>query len=132
MFFTLVLASIFLSIYDLKHHRISNRALAALFFIFLILSFFEKSQLHIVQALILFVFSLLAYRLGLGAGDVKLILLLSIFFLPTTYSGANRLISGFLVFSALLVAINRIRGRLLSDSMAMAPAICAAYIWCAR
>ena len=132
MFLSLVLASIFLSLYDLKYHRISNKALCALLVIFLTLSHFENSQLHIVNALILFSFSLIAYRFGLGAGDVKLILLLSIFFLPTTYLGANRLISGFVVFSAFFIAVNRIRGRLLSDSMAMAPAICAAYIWCAR
>ena len=132
MFLSLVLASIFLSLYDLKYHRISNKVLCALLVIFLSFSHLEKSQLHIVNALILFSFLLIAYHFGLGAGDVKLILLLSIFFLPTTYSGANRLISGFVVVSALLIAVNRIRGRLLSDSMAMAPAICAAYIWCAR
>ena len=132
MFLTLVMASIVLSLYDLKYHRISNKALCTLLVIFLTLSHLENSQLHIVNALILSSFSLIAYRFGLGAGDVKLILLLSIFFLPTTYSGANRLISGFVVVSALLIAVNRIRGRLLSDSMAMAPAICAAYIWCAR
>ena len=126
------MASIFLSLYDLKYHRISNKALCALLLIFLTFSHLEKSQLHIVNALILFSFLLIAYHFGLGAGDVKLILLLSIFFLPTTHLGANRLISGFVVFSALSIAVNRIRGRLLSDSMAMAPAICAAYIWCAR
>ena len=132
MFIALIFSSIYLSLFDLKYHRISNKALGSLFFLFLALSFSENSPLQIVNGLLLFIFLLLGYRFGLGAGDVKLTLLLSIFFLPTTFSGVNQLITGFVAVSASLIAINRIRGRSLSDSMAMAPAICAAFIWCAR
>jgi Flp pilus assembly protein protease CpaA len=132
MFIALIFASIYLSLFDLKYHRISNKVLGSLFFFFLTLGFLEKSPLRVFNTFLFFIFLLLGYRLGLGAGDVKLTLLLSIFFLPTTFSGVNQLLTGFVAVSASLIALNRIRGRSLYDSMAMAPAICAAFIWCAR
>jgi len=76
--------------------------------------------------------SLVGYRYGLGAGDVKLIALLSTFFLPNTSAGVVDLVGGFAVASLILISIHRLQGRSLADPIALAPAICAAFIWCAR
>jgi Flp pilus assembly protein protease CpaA len=90
------------------------------------------SELHIVDSLVLLLIFLVGYKYGLGAGDVKLIALLSIFFLPNTSAGLIDLVAGFAVASLILISIHRLQGRLLADPIALAPAICAAFIWCAR
>ena len=77
------------------------------------------------------------YRFGLGAGDVKLIALLSLFFAPTSSAGALDLLRGFTAAAmASLFAVRLqdrlIHGRLAQKSIALGPAICAAFIWCAR
>jgi Flp pilus assembly protein protease CpaA len=76
--------------------------------------------------------ALIGYKFGLGAGDVKLIALLSLFFFPRTPERLIDLVEGFVATSMALIILDRFRGRSFVDSIALAPAICAAFIWCAR
>jgi Flp pilus assembly protein protease CpaA len=92
----------------------------------------ERSDLNLISASLVFLFSIICYRFGLGAGDVKLAALLSLFFLPNTLSAFSDALTGFLVTSSLSILVHLIFGRKLADSIALAPAICGAFIWCAR
>ena len=74
----------------------------------------------------------MAMRFGLGAGDVKLAALLALFFLPLEVSRLSDFIEGFILGSVLLLIGHLISRRSLADPIALAPAICAAFIWCAR
>jgi Flp pilus assembly protein protease CpaA len=69
---------------------------------------------------------------GLGAGDVKLAALLALFFLPLEISRWSDFIEGFILGGALLLIGHLISRRSFADPIALAPAICAAFIWCAR
>jgi Flp pilus assembly protein protease CpaA len=69
---------------------------------------------------------------GLGAGDVKLFFLLSLFFLPLEISMWTDWIHSFIWIVALMVVGQLINRKSLADPIPLAPAICAAFIWCAR
>lgn len=132
MYLALIIFSTWFSYVDLRYHRITNRALATLSVVLSCLFLFERSDLHMYSAVLVFLFSIFCYRFGLGAGDVKLAFLLSFFFLPNTHSAFSDALRGFLVISSLSILVHLIFGRKLADSIALAPAICAAFIWCAR
>ena len=132
MHLTLVLLSTYISLFDWKYHRISNNCLLISFVVLTAVGRITDSELHIVGSMIVLLICLVGYKFGLGAGDVKLIMLHSTFFLPNTSAGLVDLVGGFAVASLILISIHRLKGRSLADPIALAPAICAAFIWCAR
>lgn len=132
MHLTLVLLSTYISLFDWKYHRISNNCLLISFVVLTAVGRITDSELHIVGSMIVLLICLVGYKFGLGAGDVKLIVLLSTFFLPNTSAGLVDLVGGFAVASLILISLHRLKGRSLADPIALAPAICAAFIWCAR
>lgn len=137
MLIALAISSLYISWIDWQKHRIANRSLAWLLVVFSSLSFLSHSQIYPKSAVFALTLGAIAYRLGLGAGDVKLISLLSLFFAPTSYMDFLDLLFGFTAVAlASLLAIclqdRLVHGRLLHSSIALGPAICAAFIWCAR
>ena len=132
MYLALIIFSTWFSYVDLRYHCITNRALALLSVVLSCLLIVERSELFVFSAVLVSIFSIICYRFGLGAGDVKLVALLALFFLPSTLSAFSDALRGFLAISSLSVLVHLIFGRKLTDSIALAPAICAAFIWCAR
>jgi Flp pilus assembly protein protease CpaA len=120
----IVLFSIFISLFDLRHHRITNLSVV----IISILLFIEGDfQIYFLSG-ILFLAPLLVLGIfgGLGGGDVKLLLAVALVAIPV------EAISAFLVFLLLAISILTIftiavRRRLRGD-IALAPAICASYL----
>ena len=132
MYLTLILVSIYISLVDWQFHRIANKSLLLSFIGFGVMSLVTSNDLHIMGTVASLLFSLVGYRNGLGAGDVKLIALLSLFFLPNTYAGLIDLLGGFTLAALISILFHRVQGKSLADSIALAPSICAAFIWCAR
>ena len=106
MYLALLIFSAWFSYVDLRYHRITNRALAIFSVVLSCLFFVEKSDLNLISAVLVFLFSILCYRFGLGAGDVKLASLLSLFYLPNTLVAVSDALTGFLVISSLSVCLN--------------------------
>jgi Flp pilus assembly protein protease CpaA len=119
-----VLFSIYISIFDLRHHRITNLSVALISVLLFIEGDFEiyflSGILFLAPVLLLGVFG------GLGGGDVKLLVAVALVAIPV---GA---ISAFLIFLLLAISIltaltiavrKRLRG-----NIALAPAICASYL----
>ncbi len=131
MFLTLVLLSIYISCVDWKYHRITNKSLLIALAVFSCWSLATRSDLRFSQTFLIALLALIGYKFGLGAGDVKLIALLSLFFFPRTPERLIDLVEGFVATSMALIILDRFRGRSFVDSIALAPAICAAFIWCA-
>ena len=124
--------SIYISLFDWKYHRITNKSLLISLVGFSALNHLTDGDLRFMGSWILLLFCMVAYKFGLGAGDVKLIALLSIFFLPNTSARLADLVGAFSVVALISISIHRLQGRSLAEPMALAPAICAAFIWCAR
>ncbi len=120
----ILLFSIYISLYDFRHHRITNPSVV----IISILLFIEGDfQIYFLSG-IFFLAPLLVLGIfgGLGGGDVKLLLAVSLVAIPV------EAISAFLVFLLLAISIltsltiavrRRLRG-----NIALAPAICASYL----
>lgn len=128
----LVVISIYISLIDWKYHKIPNKSLLVSLALLGCLSLSTHSELHFRESFLLGTLCLIGYKFGLGAGDVKLIALLALFFFPRTPDRLIDLVGGFLTASVALLLIDRFRGRSFADSIALAPAICGAFIWCAR
>ena len=118
------LFSIYISLYDLRHHRITNLSVV----IISILLFIEGDFQICVLSGILFLAPLLVLGIfgGLGGGDVKLLLAVALVAIPV------EAISAFLVFLLLaisiLTALTIAVRRRLRGNIALAPAICASYL----
>jgi Flp pilus assembly protein protease CpaA len=120
----IVLFSIYISLFDLRHHRITNLSVV----IISVLLFFQGDfQIYILSG-ILFLAPVLLLGIfgGLGGGDVKLLVAVALVAIPV---GA---ISAFFIFLLLAISIltaltiavrKRLRG-----NIALAPAICASYL----
>ena len=120
----IVLFSIYISLFDLRHHRITNLSVV----IISVLLFFQGDcQIYILSG-ILFLAPLLLLGIfgGLGGGDVKLLLAVALVAIPV------EAIITFLAFLVLAISIltiltiavrKRLRG-----NIALAPAICASYL----
>jgi len=118
------LFSIYISVVDLRHHRITNLSVV----IISILLFVEGDfQVYFLSG-ILFLAPLLVVGIfgGLGGGDVKLLLAVALVAIPV------EAINTFLAFLVLAISIltiftiavrKRLRG-----NIALAPAICASYL----
>ena len=118
------LFSIYISVVDLRHHRITNFSIVVIS----ILLFFEGDfQIYFLSG-ISFLAALLLLGIfgGLGGGDVKLLLAVALVAIPV------EAISAFLVFLLLaisiLTALTIAVRRRLRGNIALAPAICASYL----
>jgi Flp pilus assembly protein protease CpaA len=132
MFIALVGFSILTSFIDLKSHRITNRSLLFGAFTFSLLSLVQDRSFYWSSALIALVFAPIALKAGVGAGDIKLTIILSLFFLPSNLSILLQFLPAFAVISSVLLIFNFAKEKSLKRSIALAPAICGAVIWCAR
>jgi len=120
----IILFSIYISVVDLRHHRITNLSVV----IISILLFVEGDfQVYFLSA-ILFLAPLLVLGIfgGLGGGDVKLLVAVALVAIPV------EAVSTFLVFLLLaisiLTALTIAVRRRLRGNIALAPAICASYL----
>lgn len=131
MYFGLICFSIYISFIDLKSHRIPNRAILFALIFFLTLTALQGRGLNPVSAVISLLAAPLLFKLKVGAGDVKLFMILSTFFLPNTIEMVVAFSTAFSVIAALLTLITTVKERTLHSNVALAPAICGAFIWCA-
>jgi Flp pilus assembly protein protease CpaA len=120
----IVLFSIFISLFDLRHHRITNLSVVIISILLFVEGdfqiYFLSGFLFLAPLLVLGIFG------GLGGGDVKLLLAVALVAIPVVA------ISAFLVFLLLAISILTaltiaVRRRLRGD-IALAPAICASYL----
>jgi Flp pilus assembly protein protease CpaA len=120
----IVLFSIFISLFDLRHHRITNLSVVIISILLFVEGDFQicllSGFLFLAPLLVLGIFG------GLGGGDVKLLLAVALVAIPV------EAISAFLVFLLLAISILTaltiaVRRRLRGD-IALAPAICASYL----
>ena len=120
----ILLVSLYISLFDLRHHRITNLSvllISALLFIngdFQI--YFLTGILFLAPLLLLGIFG------GLGGGDVKLLMAVALLAIPvasiTTY--LTILVLAISILTALTIAARmRLRG-----NIALGPAICASYL----
>jgi Flp pilus assembly protein protease CpaA len=124
--------SIYISFVDLKTHRISNRSLTLGAITFALLALFEDRSLYWSSGLLTLVLAPLFLKAKVGAGDIKLMIILSIFFLPSNLSILLQFLPAFMFISGALLIFNFAKEKSLKSSIALAPAICGAVIWCAR
>jgi Flp pilus assembly protein protease CpaA len=120
----IVIFSIYISLFDLRHHRITNRSVVIISVLLFIQGDFQiyilSGILFLAPVLLLGIFG------GLGGGDVKLLVAVALVAIPV------EAISTFLAFLLLAISIltaltiavrKRLRG-----NIALAPAICASYL----
>jgi Flp pilus assembly protein protease CpaA len=119
-----ILFSIYISVVDLRHHRITNLSVVIISILLFVEGdfqiYFLSGFLFLAPLLVLGIFG------GLGGGDVKLLLAVALVAIPV------EAISGFLVFLLLaisiLTALTIAVRRRLRGNIALAPAICASYL----
>ena len=120
----ILLLSLYISIFDLRHHRITDLSV-----LLISVLLFIEGDFHIYFLTgILFLVPLLLFGIfgGLGGGDVKLLMVVGLLVIPvgsiTTY--VTILVMAISILTALTVAARmRLRG-----NIALAPAICASYL----
>jgi Flp pilus assembly protein protease CpaA len=132
MFEALIAISIYLSFIDIQKHLITNRALLFAGFIFLTISAATNSPVNPFTGLIVVLLAPVILKFGIGAGDIKLLVVLSIFFIPLSWQFVTRFFLAFSLISSAFLARQLVKSRSLAGSLALAPAICGAVIWCAR
>ena len=132
MYALLLISSLYISIVDITTHKVRNRTLIFTASIFAATTFVTKGQIYLASSLAIFSLGFIVMFFGLGAGDVKLAALLALFFLPLEISRWSDFIQGFILGGVLLLIGHLISRRSFADPIALAPAICAAFIWCAR
>lgn len=120
----ILLLSLYISIFDLHHHRITDLSV-----LLISVLLFIEGDFHIYFLTgILFIVPLFLFGIfgGLGGGDVKLLTAVGLLAIPvgsiTTY--VTILVMAISILTALTVAARmRLRG-----NIALAPAICASYL----
>ena len=132
MFIALILFSLHISLTDIRSHRISNRVLLIAFLSLFSISVATHTDVHPLTGLFVLLLTPLILRAGIGAGDIKLLTVLAVFFAPLTWDLASDFLLSFSLISAALLVIALVRSHSFSGSIALAPAICGAVIWCAR
>ena len=132
MYLALIGFSLYISYIDLKTHRISNKSLLLAFPIFLALTLIDGSSLNPRSALSSALLAPILMKAKVGAGDLKLLILLAYFFLPCTLFVGVQFLTAFSLGSLALILQSGMKHRNLQSSIALAPAICGAVIWCAR
>ena len=132
MFVALILFSLYISFVDIRHHRISNRVLWITFLSLLSLSVATHTDVYPLTALSVLLFTPLILWARIGAGDIKLLIVLSFFYIPITWDMASDFLLSFTLIATALLIIQLVRSHSFAGSIALAPAICGAVIWCAR
>ena len=132
MFIALVIFSLYISIKDWQSHKITNRSLLCGLSIFSIFEFSTDSNFHFMSLFFCLAVSPLLLFAGVGAGDIKLLALFSMFYLSSTLITLERFLSAISALSIVLIFITFLRSKPLAASIAFGPAICGAVIWCAR
>jgi len=131
VYLALIAISLYISFIDLNSHKISNKSILLAFIFFILLTLFQSAPIYPATALLTLLSSPLILRFKIGAGDIKLFAVLSLFFLPISFDSLFEFISVFSIIAALLIVITLFKERTLQSSIALAPAICGAFIWCA-
>ena len=131
MYFSLIAFSIYFSYVDIKSRKIRNRAILLALIFFAFFTLLEDGAFYSESALLSLLCAPLALKFKIGAGDIKLFATLSAFFLPLSFHTTVQFLSAFSAIAALLMMITIIKARTLQSSIALAPAICGAVIWCA-
>jgi Flp pilus assembly protein protease CpaA len=132
MFLALLVYSAYISSVDLKIHRITNRSLLFGAITFASLALIQGEPLYWRSALVTLTIAPIALQAKVGGGDIKLATLLSLFFLPSTLLVLTQFSIAFAAISSALVVWSMVKEKSLKSSIALAPAICGAVIWCAR
>ena len=132
MFVALILFSLFISFVDIRYHRISNRVVWITFLSLLSLSVATHTDVYPLTGLSVLLFTPLILWARIGAGDIKLLIVLSFFYIPITWDMASDFLLSFTLIATALLIIQLIRFHSFAGSIALAPAICGAVIWCAR
>jgi len=120
----IILLSIYISLFDLWHHRITNLSIVLISALLLIEGNF---QIYFLTGILFFaVLLLMGIFGGVGGGDVKLLVAVALVAIPveaiTTY--LSFLVVAISILTVLTIAVRfRIRG-----DIALAPAICASYL----
>lgn len=128
----LILISTFWSITDIRLHKISNRSLIASIATFSVLLCFTDSQVNPITFATVLIFSPILLRWGIGAGDIKLLTVLSLFFIPFSWLALSNFLIVFSLLAALFLVNQLARSHSFAGAIPLAPAICGAVIWCAR
>ena len=132
MFVALILFSLYISFVDIRYHRISNRVLWITFLSLLSLSVATHTDVYPLTASSVLLFTPLILWARIGAGDIKLLIVLSFFYIPITWDMASDFLLSFTLIATALLIIQLVRSHSFAGSIALAPAICGAVIWCAR
>ena len=132
MFIALLGFSIYISLVDVMRHRITNRSLLIGAIAFALLAIFEERTLYWSSSLLTLALAPVALSAKIGAGDIKLTSLLALYFLPLEHSILVQALICFVVISSAFLIFNIAKENSLKSSIALAPAICGAVIWCAR
>ena len=127
----LIAFSIYISYIDLKSHRIPNKSLLFASLLFLSLALMQGAPVYPEGAIFFALISPALVKLRVGAGDIKLLILFSLFFLPPALEISIRFLSGFSVIAIFLIVFTLFKEKTLRSSIALAPAICGAVIWSA-
>ena len=120
----IILLSIYISLFDLWHHRITNLSIVLISALLLIEGNF---QIYFLTGILFFgVLLLMGIFGGVGGGDVKLLVAVALVAIPVE---AITIYLSFLVvaISILTVLTIAVRFRIRGD-IALAPAICASYL----
>ena len=131
MYYSLIAFSIYFSYVDVKSHKIRNRAILLALIFFAFLTLLEDGSFYPESALLALLCAPLALKFKIGAGDIKLFATLSAFFLPFSFHTTVLFLSVFSAIATLLLLVTILKKRTLRASIALAPAICGAFIWCA-
>jgi Flp pilus assembly protein protease CpaA len=132
MFAALTFISIYVSFVDFHCHRISNRTLLLTFLSLFSLSAITQTSVYPLTSFAVLLFTPLTLRARIGAGDIKLLTVLAFFFIPLTWDMASDFLLSFTLIAAALLVIQLLKSHSFAGSIALAPAICGAVIWCAR
>ena len=131
MYIALLFFSIYISYIDLKIHKIQNKAVLLALIFFASLTLLEGGSFYPQSTFLALLSSPLSLKLKLGAGDIKLFATLSAFFLPFSFNAVVEFTTVFSAIAAFCMVITILKQRSLQSSIALAPAICGAFIWCA-
>jgi len=132
VFIALVIFSLYISIKDWQSQKITNRSLLCGLSVFATFELLTDSNFFFVSLLFCLAVSPVLLFAGVGAGDIKLLALFSMFYLPSTLITLQRFLSAISALSIVLIFITFLRSKPLAASIAFGPAICGAVIWCAR
>ena len=131
MYLALIGFSIYISYIDLKMHKIRNQTLILSLLTLLTLSIIQGQVFHLRIALIALLISPIFLKLSVGAGDVKLFIVFAIFFAPSSLKMVQEFTYVFCAIAGLITVIDVLKKRSIQANIALAPAICGAFIWCA-